>query len=95
MSIKSLQFTIFEVTFKSCFLMKKPLLLLSFVALITSNVKAQSIEDLMNQVSIANLQTSVAQLSGEQSATINGSSQTITSRVHSNNDLAADYIKER
>ncbi|WP_426432336.1 M28 family peptidase [Winogradskyella sp. HB-48] len=75
--------------------MKKPLLLLSFVALIISNVKAQSIEDLMNQVSTANLQTSVAQLSGEQSATINGSTQTITSRVHSNNDLAADYIKER
>ncbi|MDY2585805.1 M28 family peptidase [Winogradskyella aquimaris] len=56
--------------------------------------QGQTIEDLMNQVSTANLQTSVAQLSGEQSATINGSTQTITSRVHSNNDLAADYIKE-
>lgn len=95
MSIKFLQFTIFVVTFKYCFLMKKLLLLLSFVALVTFNVKAQSIEDLMSQVSNTNLQTSVAQLSGEQSATINGSTQTITSRVHSNNDLAADYIKER
>lgn len=75
--------------------MKKPLLLLSFVALVIFNVKAQSIEDLMSQVSNANLQTTVAQLSGEQSATINGSTQTITSRVQSNNDLAADYIKER
>ena len=56
---------------------------------------AQSVEDLINQVSTVNLQTSVAELSGEQSAMINGTMQTITSRVQSNNDLAADYIKER
>lgn len=58
-------------------------------------LQGQTIQDLMNQVSTANLQTSVAQLSGEQLATIDGSTQTIISRVHSNNDLAADYIKER
>lgn len=56
---------------------------------------AQSIEDLMGEVSTSNLQTKVAVLSGEQSTNINGTMQTITSRVHSNNDLAADYIKEQ
>ena len=49
----------------------------------------------MNDVSNTNLQLSVSQLSGEQAALINGSIQTITSRVQSNNDLAASYIEER
>ena len=56
---------------------------------------AQSIQDIINQVSNANLQLSVAELSGEQAALINGTSQTIVNRVQSNNDLAADYIEER
>jgi hypothetical protein len=56
---------------------------------------SQSIQDIINQVSNANLQLSVAQLSGEQMAVINGMSQTITNRVQSNNDLAASYIEER
>lgn len=55
----------------------------------------QSVEDLMNEVSNANLQTKVAVLSGEQPANIDGTTQTIASRVHSNNDLAAEYIKEQ
>ena len=75
--------------------MKKPLLLLGLIALVTFNIKAQSVQDLINEVSSSNLQTTVAELSGEQTATINGSTQTITTRVQSNNDLAADYIKER
>ncbi len=75
--------------------MKKPLLLLGLIALVTFNIKAQSVQDLINEVSNSNLQTTVAELSGEQTATINGSTQTITTRVQSNNDLAADYIKER
>jgi len=56
---------------------------------------SQSIEDIINQVSNANLQLSVAELSGEQATLINGTSQTIVSRVQSNNDLTADYIEER
>ena len=55
---------------------------------------SQSVEDLMNTVSNPNLQQTVAVLSGEQAAMINGSTQTISSRVHTSNDLAADYIKE-
>lgn len=56
---------------------------------------SQSIQDIVNQVSNANLQLSVAELSGEQATLINGTSQTITSRVQGNNDLTADYIEER
>jgi len=56
---------------------------------------SQSIQDLIDQVSNSNLQLSVGELSGEQAAMINGTMQTITSRVESNNNLAADYIKER
>ncbi|MBL85869.1 MAG: hypothetical protein CMO82_04335 [Winogradskyella sp.] len=75
--------------------MKKSLLLLGFIVLATLTVKAQSVEDLMSQVINSNLQTTVAELSGEQATSINGSTQTITTRVQSNNDLAAGYIKER
>lgn len=75
--------------------MKKPLLLLGFIVLASLTVRAQSVQDLMNEVSSTNLQTAVGELSGELTTTINGSAQTITTRVQSNNDLAADYIKER
>ena len=65
-------------------------------ALLFFNVSfSQSIQDVINQVSNANLQLSVAELSGEQAAMIDGSMQTITNRIQSNNDLAADYIEER
>ena len=75
--------------------MKKSLLLFGLIALVSFNIYAQSVQDLINEVSNSNLQTTVAELSGEQTTTINGSTQTITTRVQSNNDLAADYIKER
>lgn len=67
--------------------------ILVFLAITFSH--SQSIEDLMNEISNSNLQQIVAQLSGEQSAIINGSEQTIATRVFDANDLAADYIKER
>ena len=75
--------------------MKKTILFLLFCAVIVCKIQSQTIEDLMNEVSISNLQTNVSILSGEQSATINGSTQTIVSRVQSNNDLAAEFIKEQ
>ncbi len=56
---------------------------------------SQSVQDIIDQVSTDNIQQSVAELSGEQPAVINGSSQTISSRVETNNDLAATYIEER
>jgi hypothetical protein len=70
--------------------------ILSFVGLIVflNFSYSQSIQDIINQVSNSNLQLSVAELSGEQATMINGSMQTITSRVENNNDLAASYIEE-
>lgn len=56
---------------------------------------SQSIQDIINQVNTTNLQLSVNELSGEQATIINGISQTITSRVQNNNDLAATYIEEQ
>ena len=75
--------------------MKKPFLFLLFCISVVCKIQSQTIDDLMNEVSTANLQTNVFILSGEQSATINGSTQTIVSRVQSNNDLAAEFIKEQ
>lgn len=65
------------------------------ITLLTNFVYAQSIQNIIDQVSNANLQLTVNELSGEQSTIINGTEQTITSRVESNNDLAATYIEER
>jgi hypothetical protein len=75
-------------------MIKKTMYSLLFLACINLSF-SQSIEDIINQVSNANLQLSVAELSGEQATLINGTSQTITSRVQSNNDLTTDYIEER
>lgn len=56
---------------------------------------SQTVLNLMDEVNQNRLQISVAELSGEQSTIINGTSQIISSRVQSNNDLAANYIEER
>ncbi|MDB9781817.1 M28 family peptidase [Winogradskyella sp.] len=74
---------------------KITLLAVVLVTVIANFTHAQNIQDIINQVSNANLQLSVNEFSGEQSTTINGTVQTITSRVQSNNDLAAAYIEER
>ncbi|WP_344715896.1 M28 family peptidase [Winogradskyella damuponensis] len=66
------------------------------VAFLFFNVSfSQSIQNIINEVSNANLQLTVNELTGEQPAVINGTSQTIISRVQSSNDLAANYIEER
>lgn len=75
--------------------MQKHLLSLVFVIGLLNTLYSQSIQEIINQVSNANLQLSVSELSGEQATMINGSMQTIATRVYDNNDLAADYIKER
>ncbi|BAO75991.1 hypothetical protein WPG_1761 [Winogradskyella sp. PG-2] len=76
--------------------MKNRTILCVLSAVLFINVSAsQSIQDIINQVSNANLQLSVGELSGEEATMINGSLQTINTRVQSNNDLAADYIEER
>lgn len=65
------------------------------VLLIANTVLSQTIQDVIDEVSNANLQLSVSEISGEQPTMINGTMQTITSRVQSDNDLAANYIEER
>ena len=75
--------------------MKRIFIAICFVFGLGQFSYSQSIQDLINQVSNANLQLTVSELSGEQATMINGSLQIITSRVYNNNDLAADFIKER
>lgn len=55
----------------------------------------QSIQELIDTVDITRLESTVAELSGERPVLINGESQTITTRVQNNNNLAADYIKSK
>ncbi|MFK7834080.1 MAG: M28 family peptidase [Winogradskyella sp.] len=76
--------------------MKHKLIFSLLLLMLCFNVSfSQSIQDIINQVSNANLQLRVNELSGEQATVINGVSRTIANRLHSNNDLAADYIEER
>lgn len=75
--------------------MNKLLTALSLCVLFAINAHSQSVQDLINQVDIGRLELMVSELSGEQPTTINGNTLTIASRVQNNNDLAADYIKER
>ncbi len=56
---------------------------------------AQTIQDIIDQIDVNNLQTTVSILTGGQSTMINGSLQTIPSCVHNANDLAADYLEEQ
>ena len=58
-------------------------------------VQSQTVQDIIDQVDETNLQLFVAELSGEQATVINGTSQTITSRIFNVNDLAAAYLEER
>jgi len=73
---------------------KYPFLLL--LIFLTLTIKAQSIQNLVNQTSLTNITQSVNELSGEIPTTIGGNPITITHRISSvgNND-AANYIKER
>tara|TARA_R110002074_G_scaffold224854_2_gene396334 strand:- start:1996 stop:3438 length:1443 start_codon:yes stop_codon:yes gene_type:complete len=93
--LKSAQIVIFvRAEKRKSQMIKKTVYSLLFLVCVNLSF-SQSIEDIINQVSNANLQLSVAELSGEQATLINGTSQTIVSRVQSNNDLTADYIEER
>ncbi len=75
--------------------MHRTILLIIVLTLSVSSAQSQSIQDLMNQVNTSNLDAMIKELSGEEAAIINGTNQTITNRVHSNNDLATTYIQER
>ena len=55
----------------------------------------QTIQDLMDAITQANLQTTVNEFSGDISTTVGGNNVTITNRQQANNDLAADYLVEQ
>ncbi len=63
--------------------------------LMSSFVNGQTITEVINQMDLDSLQLTLREFAGEQATIINGDAVTITSRVHSNNDLAADYLYER
>src|SRR5690554_1093952 len=72
----------------------KKLSILTFVLLSASSF-AQTVQNLINQIDVERLEASVSEFSGEQPTMVYGTEVTIINRQHANNDLAADYIKER
>uniref|UniRef100_UPI00404911BE M28 family peptidase n=1 Tax=Gelidibacter sp. TaxID=2018083 RepID=UPI00404911BE len=68
--------------------------LLSFF-IVTFSVHSQSISQLMNEVRLDSLTKKVNELTGEVSTVVNGNTVTIINRQQANNDVAADYIKQK
>lgn len=58
-------------------------------------MSAQTVSELMNMVSQDTLTKTIREFSGEDPTVVNGSTVTILNRQSSNNDLAADYLKEK
>ncbi|MBQ0786929.1 MAG: M28 family peptidase [Oceanihabitans sp.] len=75
--------------------MKKLYFILLCSLLITSFVNGQTITEIINQVQLDSLQLTLREFTGEQPTTINGNEVTITNRIHSNNELAADYLYQK
>lgn len=68
-------------------------LILTFV--VSFSLSAQTVPDLMNMVSQDTLTKVIREFSGEDPTVVGGSTVTILNRESANNDLAADFIKER
>ncbi|PHS07830.1 MAG: hypothetical protein COA88_08000 [Kordia sp.] len=76
--------------------MKRNYIFFVFLVFLMLKTSAQSIQDIINQTSLANVTLYVNELSGEVSTVVGGNTVTITHRVSNNdNNLAADYIKEK
>lgn len=76
--------------------MKKILLTLSISIFFLHQSNAQTINDLIDQVSIDSLEHRLSEFSGEIPTVINGNSVTILNRVSANdNNLAADYLLQK
>ena len=74
--------------------MKRTYILFSVLLFIGFFANAQFVQDVVNSIRLDSLERKVSELSGEISSSINGTIATITTRVQSNNDLAAEYIKD-
>lgn len=67
-----------------------------FLIFLFTKTTAQNIKELINQTNLDNLTLIVNELSGEIPTIVSGNTVTITNRVsNSNNNIAADYIKEK
>lgn len=76
--------------------MRKKSTLLLVLLLTTLSLSSQTIKDIIDQASLANVTQYVNELSGEIPTVVGGNTVTITHRVSNNdNNLAADYIKEK
>ncbi|WP_347924078.1 M28 family peptidase [Pontimicrobium sp. SW4] len=69
------------------------ILILTFF--VSFSLSAQTVSDLMNLVSQDTLTKVIREFSGEDPTVVNGSTVTILNRESANNDVAADYLKER
>ena len=68
---------------------------LILVFFVSFSLSAQNVTDLMNLVNQDTLTKVIREFSGEDPTVVNGGTVTILNRESANNDLAADFIKER
>ena len=69
--------------------------IIALVFIFSLQTSAQTVADLIDQVSLDNLTLTLNEFSGEVPTTVNGNAVTIINRQQANNDLAADYLKEQ
>lgn len=75
--------------------MNKSILILFCILLFSNIASSQTISDLVNSVNLDTLSLKVNEFSGEVPTVVNGNTVTILNRQHTNNDLAADYLKQQ
>lgn len=75
--------------------MNKLIIILLCGFLFSTVASSQTINDLVNSVNLDTLSLKVNEFSGEVPTVVDGNTVTILNRQHTNNDLAADYIKQQ
>src|SRR5688572_22280387 len=65
------------------------------VFILSISVQSQTISQLVNEVKLDSLTKKVNELTGEISTVVYGNTVTIINRQQANNDIAADYIKQK
>ncbi|MEZ4793353.1 MAG: M28 family peptidase [Gelidibacter sp.] len=75
--------------------MKKLIIIIFCGVLFSTTVYSQTINELINKVNLDTLSLKVQEFTGEISTVVNGSTVTILNRQSNNNDVAAEYIKQR
>ncbi|WP_431133774.1 M28 family peptidase [Psychroserpens mesophilus] len=57
--------------------------------------KAQSVQDIIDEVNISSMSITLQEFSGEVSTVVNGNTVTLINRQQANNDIAADYLVQK